>query len=151
MSSFLDYIWIPIKVLFFGASITLQPSSALLTQHPKVFTAPSGSKLEAINEFAALYLQTDTLDRMNKGQLIEGNIKGIANDLSLSSIEAFLVHDGKRVCQLRFVGFGISKTSKEAIYGCKGTDISGMQFSEIIMKSSQPLQVTSIVWQNSGK
>lgn len=143
------YIWMAIKVLLFGGTIALQPSFATLTPKYQAFVAPSGSKIEAINELATLNLQTDELERMTMGQLTAD--KNIEEKLSLTSISAFLVSRDKKICQLKFVGFGMTEKYNDAIYRCDGRDISGMQFTAILMNSSHPIQIKSIRWKNAGK
>lgn len=149
--SIIGHFWIAIKVLLFGGSILLQPSFATLTPKYQAFVAPSGSKIEAINELATLNLQTDELERMKMSQLISGNFRNIADQISLTSINAFLVWNGKKICQLEFVGFGVSEANSDAIYRCDARDISGMQFSEILMSSPKPIKIKSVRWNNAGK
>lgn len=147
----LGHLLIVIKVLLFGGSIVLQPSSATLTSKYQLFMAPSGSKIEAINDLATLNLQTDELERIKMTQLISTNYKDIANHLSLTSINAFLILDGKKICQLKFVGFSVSETNNYAIYRCDDRNISGMKFSGILMGSPNPIKVKSVRWNNAGK
>ncbi|MGH9439393.1 MAG: hypothetical protein ACRD22_16260, partial [Terriglobia bacterium] len=108
MNNFLGYIWIAIKSILFSGVLALQPQSATLTPRAQIFKAPPDSKLEAINDLAALHLQTNRLEQMTMSQIIMGDYRKVAERLSLNSVNAFLVSDGKKVCQLHFVGIGMT-------------------------------------------
>lgn len=149
--SMMSYFWVAIKALVFGGSIVLQPSFATLSSKDQAFVAPPGSRIEAINDLATLTLRTDGLEQMKMNQLIGPNYMNVADELSLTSIRAFLVLDGRKVCQLRFVGFDVSETGSDAIYKCNDIDTSGMRFSEILMSSPRPVKIGSVKWNNAGK
>ena len=151
MGNFIGYMWIAIKSILFGGVIALQPQSTTLTPKAQIFKAPPGSKLEAINDLAALHLQTDRLEQMTADQIIMGDYRKVAKNLSLDSINVFLISNGKKVCQLRFSGIIMANSYNDAVYRCDSVHIAGMQFTEVVMSAPQPIQIKSVEWQNAGK
>src|SRR5579885_1629214 len=151
MDDFFGYIWIAIKSILFGGVIALQPQSATLTPKTQIFKAPPDLRLEAINDLASLHLRTNRLEQMTSDQIVMGDYRKVAERLSLTSINAFLVSDGKKICQLRFVGVGMTSTYNDAIYRCDTVHIAGMQFTGILMSSPHPIQIKAVRWQNVGK
>lgn len=145
----LDFIWTSILVLFYGKLVDLQPCPVVINEAPVVFS--SSDKLDVLTARAALYFETEDLERLPRSELIGPNYHNIAKDLSLDSLHAYLVNGTTELCQLHFSGFAVSQKSSEAIFRCNDQELKKGQFSGIKVTAARDIHIIKAKWANYGK